>query len=62
MNLGQRIRVISFFATWSVVVWHCYCGSQVENWLIPVVCFWSVPWFFLVSGYFLLARLKDVDG
>ena len=48
-----KIKVISFFAAWSVVIWHSHCGATFADWFIPVVSFWSVPWFFLCSGFFL---------
>ena len=52
MTKSYRARLISFVAMWSVVAWHCYCGSRIEKWFIPLFCYWSVPWFFLVSGFF----------
>lgn len=45
-------------AMWSVVAWHCYCGSSIEKWFIPIFCYWSVPWFFLVSGFFFVTSYE----
>ena len=58
-----RIAFISFLAMWAVVVWHCYCGSSVERWFLPIFCYWSVPWFFVISGYYLLASFdkRNID-
>lgn len=58
---NQKIEIISFMAMLCVVWWHCYCGSQVERWFIPVVCVWSVPWFFFLSGV-LFRRTLDTKG
>lgn len=58
MSPSQKARLISFVAMWAVVAWHCYCGSRVERWFIPVFCYWSVPWFFLVSGFFFVGSFE----
>ena len=38
----------------AVVAWHSECGASVEKWVIPWLTTWSVPWFFLVSGFFFV--------
>ena len=60
-EISQRITIISFFAMISVICWHCYCGSEVEKYILPLFFYWSVPWFFLVSG-FLLAYSMEHRG
>ena len=55
IDRSDKIRIISYLASWGVVVWHCYCGSSIERWFIPIFSYWAVPWFFLISGYFLLS-------
>lgn len=52
-NRNSKIQLISFLAAICVIWWHCYCGSTIERWIIPF-CYWAVPWFFGVSGYFIV--------
>lgn len=47
-----KIKVISLLAAWAVVIWHSYCGASICQWFIPLFSYWSVPWFFLCTGFF----------
>ena len=58
MSSSLKARSISFMAMWAVVAWHCYCGSDIERWFIPTFCYWSVPWFFVVSGFFFVRSFE----
>ena len=53
-----KIKAISFLAICAVIAWHCDCGSRVEGFVIPWLTLWSVPWFFMVSGYFFFLSLQ----
>jgi fucose 4-O-acetylase-like acetyltransferase len=42
----------------SVVGWHCYCGSEIEKYVLPMLFYWAVPWFFVVSGFCLAYSME----
>ena len=56
-TLAERLSLISLAATLSVIMWHCQCQSSVERWILPSLCFWSVPWFFFLSGVLFVQSL-----
>lgn len=49
---NSRVAVISLLAMISVLWQHCSCGSRGEQWFLPLMAVWAVPWFFAVSGFF----------
>lgn len=57
-KISDRIKVISFYAMLCVIGWHCFCGSRLERYVIPLF-YWSVPWFFVVSGAFFALTVKQ---
>lgn len=60
---ANKIHIISIFAIICVVLGHSGCGeTKIQSYLIPIFCQWHVPWFFIVSGYFLLSSLEKYNG
>ena len=56
---SAKIRLISFFAMWAVVSWHVGAdGGTLKRYLCPLLCFWSVPWFFFASGVFFVYSIQ----
>lgn len=53
-----KLRIISFLAMLGVLWWHCFCGSGIEVYFMPVACYWAVPFFFFSSGVFLQASAR----
>lgn len=60
--ISLKISIISTIAMWCVVGIHCRCGSQIEEWFIPLFFTWGGPWFFFLSGVLLTetSRRKSV--
>lgn len=50
--ISCTLSLVSLGAMVGVLWWHSICGSQMEEFLVPLLCTWSVPWFFFVSGIF----------
>lgn len=48
------VSAISFIAMACVVISHTRCNSRLEECVIPFIGYWSVPWFFCVSGYYFV--------
>ena len=57
-NVGRLMRIVSLLGMWAVVVHHCGCGSMLDRYAIPLLTYWAVPWFFMVSGFFFMASLE----
>ena len=55
------VSAISFIAMACVVISHTRCNSRLEECVIPFIGYWSVPWFFCVSGYYLLGLLQKEE-
>lgn len=56
--ISRKISCISFFAMLCVLWWHSASGSVIEEYFIPSVCVWSIPWFFFASGLFFWKSLR----
>lgn len=55
---SSAVIFVHFVAMMAVVICHCKCGSQIERYLLPIIGYWSVPWFFTVSGYFFVGSFE----
>ena len=69
-SVSRKLRILSFLATVSVVVIHtnylerCVEGS-VAWWVGNVIAYmqrWAVPFFFVVSGFFMEREFRDQEA
>ena len=58
---SRKIKVISLMACIAVIAWHSECGAPIEKRFIRFFATWSVPWFFLVSGFFFVLTIEKND-